>query len=561
MAGKYLGRGRMQVGRIEESVDPGKWKKWSIGIDVHKMMLICAVLIPDYNLGQIQKYSQKFDTDRSSLESLRNWLLEFKKELGPAEFVIESTATYHRPVFYMLRDHFDLILVNPVLAGEGKKKADKYDAGLLAYHGLTGLWKKSYIFPLVQEQCKTVSRRYEKAKNRFVSASNSIGTTLLNYNILISREIKVFSASGQVIIDAIAAGETDPCKIVISASYFRSEGTEEKRDKRKRLMKALEGLSDLPDSVRDVIGKLTEDARHAEQRMIWYNEKLHQIFEEYIGHYPDGRVLTANQISELIVTMPGAGVRLADVLISEAGLEIERRFEEPGRFIAFCGLDPSKRYSADKVTSAKGRVGNVHIHSAVIQCAQALLQVGKKDCSLAAWGRAFKSRNGGDIKAHNAACAAVAKRMVTAAYNIMIKAVPYCEDMYDFGRHKTDALKKVRSISRQIADLKRQIKPEEADNVVKAAATEAICSINELIGMEGGFILNPDVPDKRIDELPFRPRTKNVLLKAGIDRISVLWFNLTQGKLMNIEKFGKKSYEETVDILIKNKFITARSAK
>jgi hypothetical protein len=59
--------------------------------------------------------------------------------------VIESTSTYHRPIVHALHGEFDAIIITPALAGNAKKKADKYDATLLSYHGLTGGWDTSFL--------------------------------------------------------------------------------------------------------------------------------------------------------------------------------------------------------------------------------------------------------------------------------------------------------------------------------------------------------------------------------------------------------------------------------
>ncbi len=70
---------------------------------------------------------------------------------------------YHRPVVYALDGYFGLILVNPALVGDGKKKTDKYDAAKLACHALTGIWDLAFITSELQHQARTISRRRSKA--------------------------------------------------------------------------------------------------------------------------------------------------------------------------------------------------------------------------------------------------------------------------------------------------------------------------------------------------------------------------------------------------------------
>lgn len=548
MAGKYLGKGKTKTGVIEETVD-GKWKNWAIGIDIHKKFAQVAVIIPDYDDGRYQKFQQKFDTDYVSLRKMRDWLNEFREKYGDTDYAIESTAMYHRPVCYALNGYFTLILVNPALVGDGKKKTDKYDAGKLAYHALTGIWDPAYIYTEYQHQEKTVSRRLQKAVAGITAASNAISTTLLDYDILFTREIKPLSQSGKAILESIISGEKSPEKAASAAKYYVRSTTPEAVAKFELIRESLTDLPNLPESVRETLTHLYDTAEHF--------SKLHNrysfILDEIIGNdrlkYDDGRILSGLEVKNLLLTQPGAGHRFCQVYIAEMGLEVAKRFKTAEESCAFAGLDPSKRVSADKVTSTRSRRGNVHMHSAAIQCAQGILQMGKRDNPLSKWGRAYKARNGGDGKAHNMAIAGIAKRMMISSYHIVRTGSEYNSENYDYENYKVDAAKKMRKISLQVKELGEEIRKLELDDTVKSVATETIHQINEIIGIKGGFVLNPEKPDNSITDLNLNQRTFNVLINNGIDRISALWFNLTNGKLLEISKFGEKSYKEVVSAL------------
>ena len=64
----------------------------------------------------------------------------------------------------------------------------------------------------------------------------------------------------------------------------------------------------------------------------------------------------------------------------------------------------------------------------------------------------------------------------------------------------------------------------------------------------GGFGSMPGPPDARIEELDFSVRTYNCLKKANVLTIREL-VQLTEGDLMNIRNFGKKSLNEVRDKL------------
>ena len=78
---KYLGKGKMIPDKIEEDVLDSNWKIWSIGFDVHLKTVFVAVLVPDYQIGKIHRFLAKYETDYKSLQEMKRWLIEFKKNM------------------------------------------------------------------------------------------------------------------------------------------------------------------------------------------------------------------------------------------------------------------------------------------------------------------------------------------------------------------------------------------------------------------------------------------------------------------------------------------------
>jgi hypothetical protein len=79
---KYLGKGSLIPGAIEEDMVDSRWKTWSIGFDVHLKTVFAAVLIPDYSIGKIQRFVVKYEMAYRSLHKMKTWLLDFKKSMG-----------------------------------------------------------------------------------------------------------------------------------------------------------------------------------------------------------------------------------------------------------------------------------------------------------------------------------------------------------------------------------------------------------------------------------------------------------------------------------------------
>ena len=83
-------------------------------------------------------------------------------------------------------------------------------------------------------------------------------------------------------------------------------------------------------------------------------------------------------------------------------------------------------------------------------------------------------------------------------------------------------------------------------------------AFSSIAGIEGGFTLSANANDEPVSELGFKTRTYHILQKAGISTLSMLWFRIIQGKLMDIEHFGKKSYEEVISVLLNSGRILKR---
>jgi hypothetical protein len=484
----------------------------------------------------------------------------FKKKYGNTEFVIESTSTYHRPIVHALNGEFDPIIINPAHAGNSKKKADKFDAALLAYHGLTGIWEKSFIPSNTQHDLTIVSRRYMKAKQGITRATNAIGSRLIDYNILLPREIQVYSSSGKSIIQAIAEGESNPVEAVKRAKYYSSNlDMPDRKKKYQRLIEALTVLPNLSQYARNVIGALISEAEFFEKQCMIYHNWMTDLLTKIEITDDADRILTGIDIINLLKTIPGVGSRYGEVLISEAGIDVVKRFGSASALQSFAGFDPSKTYSADKVRSKKSKKGNKHIHTTTIQVAQAILQHGKKDNELAKWGRLYKMRMGGNAAAHNQAVAAIGKRIINISYHIIRTGKPYDGNQYNFNTHQTKIVKRLKKVATRVQDLVNEIHTSEVDESARVHATEAINTLSVIAGVEGCFTLNTGVQDKHIAELGLKKRIRNNLLKAGISNFSMLWFRLIQGTLMDIDRFGEKSYNDVVQKLLDSGYILRKN--
>jgi hypothetical protein len=75
-------------------------------LDVHKAQVtVCArILGPG---GELEELIVEFSTMTADLLALRDWL----RELGVTHVAMEATGVFWKPVYYVLEDDFELLLV------------------------------------------------------------------------------------------------------------------------------------------------------------------------------------------------------------------------------------------------------------------------------------------------------------------------------------------------------------------------------------------------------------------------------------------------------------------
>src|SRR4051794_33643939 len=77
------------------------------GLDIHKKLVVACSMRPGSG-GQPRKQVRTFGTMSDDLEKLCDWLAE----QGVTHVAMESTASYWKPIFNVLEDRFELLLVN-----------------------------------------------------------------------------------------------------------------------------------------------------------------------------------------------------------------------------------------------------------------------------------------------------------------------------------------------------------------------------------------------------------------------------------------------------------------
>jgi transposase len=125
---------------------------------------------------------------------------------------MESTSVYWRPVFYMLKDAFEVQLLNPAhMRRVPGRKTDVSDAAWICQITQHGLVTPSFIPPPVFRQLRTLTRYRRAQIEERTREVQRLDKVLQDAGIKLSSvATDILGVSGRVMIDALIAGERDP---------------------------------------------------------------------------------------------------------------------------------------------------------------------------------------------------------------------------------------------------------------------------------------------------------------------------------------------------------------
>jgi transposase len=289
------------------------------GIDVHQ-----AVIVATISKGQENNETKEFSAFTSSLTELREWC---KKE-GVTHIAMESTGVYWKPVFNILEEGFEIILVNARhVKNVPGHKTDKKDSKWISKLLLAGLLKGSFIPARDIRELRDLVRYKKKQIAHVASEKNRMIKILEDANIKISTVLSdVHGASGSKIVNDIIEGKLNP----------------------EDLMKHIHGRVK---ASREDIGKALEGRLTAHHRFMLKIIKKSITEKEGIIKELEGQidVATAQYAVEadLLQTIDGVGKDSAIGIISEIGVDMEQ-FPNEHHLSSWSGMSPGNNESAGK---------------------------------------------------------------------------------------------------------------------------------------------------------------------------------------------------------------------
>ena len=365
------------------------------GLDVHQATVVATVRVPDAD-GVIAPVTQTFGTMTVDLLALRNWLQAY----GVTQVAMESTGVYWKPVYYVLEDSVQLLLIDlQQLKRVPGRKTDVKDSEWIAQLLEWGLLRSSFVPPPAIRELRDLTRYQTQQVRDRVQEVNRLCKVLEDAGVKLTSVMSdVMGKSGRAMLHGLIEGTTD---VDVLADLARGR----LRTKLPALRQALHGrfrrhhaflleqILTKVDFLDETIGRLTEEI-----------DRRLSPFASMIAH---------------LDTIPGVDRRTASILIAETGGDM-RHFPSAAHLCSWAALCPGNDQSAGKRRSGRTRSGNQYLRGALIQTA--LASTRKKGSALQARYYRVKTRRG-----HKKAIVAVAHQILEIAYYVMSREVTYQE--------------------------------------------------------------------------------------------------------------------------------------
>src|SRR6516225_4222723 len=370
-------------------------------LDVHKAQVTACVHVPDRQ-GKRTELRAEFSTMTAELLALRDWL----KGLGVTHVAMEATGVYWKPVYYLLEDDFELLLVNAQhVKNVPGRKTDVQDAQWLCQLLEHGLVRSSYVPPKPIRELRDLTRYRKSLVWERAREANRLQKLLEDANIKLSDVASdVLGASGRAKLPAL---ET-----------------------------ALQGRFSSHHAL--LLSHLLSHIDYLDQSI----DSLSAEIEERLDPFAQQR--------ELLCTIPGVAERTAEVILAELGPDMGR-FPSHRHAASWAAICPGNDESAGKRKTGKTRKGDRWLRTALVEAANSA--AGRtKDTYLHSQYLRVRRRRG-----HKKAIVAVGHSILVAAYYILRDEVPYRELGGDFFINREDPERIARRLVRQLERLGQRV--------------------------------------------------------------------------------------------------------
>jgi transposase len=397
-------------------------------LDVHKEQVTACVRVPGAGRAREQHVAE-FSTTVGGLLTLRDWLVAHRVE----QVVMEATGVYWKPVWAVLEDEFECVLVNArhVKQVPGRK-TDVSDAAWLCQLAEAGLLRASFVPPKPIRALRNLTRYRKTQIQERSREANRLHKALEDTGVKLDCvATDILGKSGRDMLDALVQGTTDP---EVLAELARGK----LRKKIPALKQALEGRFDHMHSV--WIGAILA-------HLDFLDEQIASL-SETIGE----QIAPFEQAVELLRTIPGVQRRTAEVIIGEIGIDMSV-FPTAGHLASWAGQCPGNDQSAGKRRSGRTRKGSKWLDWALEE--SAMVAARSNDVYLAAQYARLRPRRG-----HKKALGAVKHSILIACWHMLSTGELYNDLGGDYYR-KRDPERLTKRLIAQLESLGHKVTLEE----------------------------------------------------------------------------------------------------
>jgi transposase len=363
------------------------------GLDVHKREVVACVVSTEPD-GTWRKEVRAFGTMTPDILALADWLAAHEV----THVAMESTGVYWKPIWNLLEDSFELLLVNArhVKAVPGRK-TDVRDCEWLADLLRHGLLTGSFVPDRPQRELRELTRYRTSLVRERTAAANRLQKTLEGANIkLASVATDILGKSGREILAALVAGETDGAAL----AQFAQGRLREK----------------IPQLERALVGRVGPHQRFLVAEQVAHIDYLDAAMARVSAEIAE-RVRPDEDAITRLDTIPGVGRSVAEALVAEIGADVGR-FPTAKHLASWAGMCPGNHESGGKRRSGATRKGSPWLRACLVQAAHAAART--KGTYLAAQYRRLAARLG-----RAKAAVAVAHSILVIAYHVLLDGTVY----------------------------------------------------------------------------------------------------------------------------------------